>query len=138
MLGEELQRGSGNGYITKPYIGVSVTDVSRETQNYGLPKGAAVRSITEDGPAADAGLEENDIITAINGEEISGSKALVDAVRGSSVGDELAFTVYRKGDILEWKVIVGEDVQPARADEKSEEENQGNGQMTLPWGNRFR
>ncbi len=86
MLGEELQRGSGNGYITKPYIGVSVTDVSRETQNYGLPKGAAVRSITEDGPAADAGLEENDIITAINGEEISGSKALVDAVRGSRRG----------------------------------------------------
>lgn len=83
-------------------------------------------------------MEENDIITAINGEEISGSKALVDAVRGSSAGDELVFTVYRKGDTLELKVIVGEDVQPARADEKSEEENQGNGQMTLPWGNRFR
>jgi hypothetical protein len=62
----------------------------------------------------------------------------VDAVRGSSAGDELVFTVYRKGDTLELKVIVGEDVQPARADEKSEEENQGNGQMTLPWGNRFR
>lgn len=36
------------------------------------------------------------------------------------------------------KVIVGEDVQPARADEKSEEEDQGNGQMKFTWGNRFR
>lgn len=127
-----------NGYITKPYIGVSVTDVSRETQSYGLPKGAAVRSIAEDSPAADAGLEESDIITAINGEEIDGSKALVDAVRNASAGDELVFKVYRKGESIELKVIVGEDVQPARADEKSEEEDQGNGQMTFPWGNRFR
>ena len=127
-----------NGYITKPYIGVSVTDVSRETQSYGLPKGAAVRSIAEDGPAADTGLEESDIITAINGEEIDGSKALVDAVRNASAGDELVFKVYRKGESIERKVIVGEDVQPARADAKSEEENQGNGQMTFPWGNRFR
>lgn len=127
-----------NGYITKPYIGVSVAEVSRETQSYGLPKGAAVRGVAEDGPAAAAGLEENDIITAINGEEIDGSKALVDAVRNASVGDELVFTVYRKGEVIELKVIVGEDVQPARADEKSEEEDQGNGQMTFPWGNRFR
>ena len=127
-----------NGYITKPYIGVSVTDVSRETQSYGLPKGAAVRSVAEDGPAADAGLEESDIITAINGEEIDGSKALVDAVRNASVGDELVFKVYRKGESMELKVIVGEDVQPARADEKSEEEDQGNGQMTFPWGNKLR
>ena len=52
-----------NGYITKPYIGVSVAEVSRETQSYGLPKGAAVRDVAEDGPAAAAGLEENDIIT---------------------------------------------------------------------------
>lgn len=127
-----------NGYITKPYIGVSVAEVSRETQSYGLPKGAAVRGVAEDGPAAAAGLEENDIITAINGEEIDGSKALVDAVRNASVGDELVFTVYRKGEVIELKVIVGEDVQPARADDKSEEEDQGNGQMTFPWGNRFR
>lgn len=127
-----------NGYITKPYIGVSVTDVSWETQSYGLPKGAAVRSIAEDGPAAAAGLEENDIITAINGEEINGSKALVDVVRDSSVGDELVLTVYRKGESIERKVIVGEEIKPAVADERSEEEDQKNGQMTFPWGNGFR
>ena len=72
------------------------------------------------------------------GLRIDGSKALVDAVRNASVGDELVFKVYRKGESIELKVIVGEDVQPARADEKSEEEDQGNGQMSFPWGNRFR
>ena len=37
-----------NGYIAKPYIGVSVDDVSEETQSYGLPQGAAVKSVTQD------------------------------------------------------------------------------------------
>ena len=60
----------------------------------------------------------------------------MDVVRNASVGDELVFKVYRKGESIELKVIVGEDVQPARADEKSED--QGNGQMSFPWGNRFR
>ena len=36
-----------------------MAEVSRETQSYGLPKGAAVRGVAEDGPAAAAGLEEN-------------------------------------------------------------------------------
>ncbi len=62
-----------NGYIVKPYIGVTVSDVSSESQSYGLPQGAAVRSVTENGPAAEAGLQENDIITAVNGETITGS-----------------------------------------------------------------
>ena len=62
-----------NGYIVKPYIGVTVSDVSAESQSYGLPQGAAVRSVTENGPAAEAGLQENDIITTVNGEAITGS-----------------------------------------------------------------
>ena len=54
----------------------------------------------------------------------------MDAVRNASVGDELVFKVYRKGESIELKVIVGEDVKPARADEKSEEEDQGKFQET--------
>ena len=141
-----------NGYIAKPYIGVSVMDVSEETQSYGLPKGAAVKGITEDSPASEAGLNENDIITAVNGNEISGSKALVDAVGNASAGDELTLTVYRQGESIEIKIVVGEQVQSAMANEEAEEaeqqmeqqagqlpeqQNGQEGQLLLPWGNRF-
>ena len=78
-----------NGYIVKPYIGVTVSDVSSESQSYGLPQGAAVRSVTENGPAAEAGLQENDIITAVNGETITGSNDLVKLVKASAAGDTL-------------------------------------------------
>ena len=35
------------GYFSKPYIGISVLDVSTETQQYGIRAGAAVQSIAE-------------------------------------------------------------------------------------------
>lgn len=125
------------GYIAKPYIGVSVLDVSKETQSYGLPEGAAVKSIEEDSPAAEAGLKENDIITAINGTKISGSKELVDVVGDASTGDELLLTVYRQGESLEVKVTVGEQVKSALENEESNQEEQQNNQIILPWGSRF-
>ena len=101
------------GYISKPYIGVSVMDVSAETQSYGLPQGAAVQNVTEGGPAEAAGLQRADIITAINGTPITGKNDLVDIVSNARVGDPLKLTVYRKGNTLELTVTVGEQIQSA-------------------------
>ncbi len=101
------------GYVAKPYIGVSVSNVSEETQSYGLPKGAAVRSVTEDGPAEKAGLQVNDIITAINGKEITGRNELSRAVSQAQPGDVLKLSVYRQGKTLEISVTVGEQIQSA-------------------------
>ena len=99
------------GYVSKPYIGVSVTTVSAETQSYGLPQGAAVKSIDESGPAASAGLKVNDIITHINGKEITSHSDLVSVVSNCAVGDVLNLTVYRKGNTDEITITVGEKIQ---------------------------
>lgn len=121
------------GYISKPYIGVSVTDVSQETQSYGLPQGAAVKAVTEDGPAYKAGLQVNDIITQTNGQTISGSSDLVQAVKAAAVGDELTLTVYRQGETLELTVTVAEQIQSALANEEEPKAEESSSQM-LPWG----
>lgn len=96
------------GYVSKPYIGVSVTSVSEETQSYGLPQGASVQEIVKDSPAADAGLQINDIITHVNGKVITGSNDLVAEVRNAKIGDTLKLTVYRMGDTIEISITVGE------------------------------
>lgn len=121
------------GYISKPYIGVSVTDVSQETQSYGLPQGAAVKAVTEDGPAYKAGLQVNDIIIQANGQTISGSSDLVQAVKAAAVGDELTLTVYRQGETLELMVTVAEQIQSALANEEEPKAEESSSQM-LPWG----
>ena len=100
-----------NGYYAKPYIGISVTDVSPETQSYGLPQGAAVRHIAENSPAQEAGLQVNDIITKINNAEITGSTQLVSMVGECDPDDRITLTVYRSGEILEITVTVGQQIQ---------------------------
>ena len=104
------------GYISKPYIGVSVTDVSKETQMYGLPAGAAVQNVTEDSPAAAAGLQAGDIITEVDGQTVSGSSGLVDIIGASHVGKVLNLRVYRQGTYLQISVTVGEQIQSAMKD----------------------
>ena len=121
-----------NGYVAKPYIGVNVSDVSEETMGYGLPAGAAVKAVSEDSPAEKAGLQVNDIITAVNGKEISGRTGLSEVVGAASVGDTLTLTVYRQGNTISVDVTVGEQIQSALANEDNRQSEQQSGYGSLP------
>lgn len=112
------------GYLSKPYIGVSVTDVSAESRFYGLPQGAAVRAVAEGGPAEKAGVQTGDIILAVNGTEITGSAALVKQISAVQIGSTLNLTVYRQGETLELTVTVEEQIQSALANENSAQTQQ--------------
>ena len=121
------------GYISKPYIGVSVTDVSPETQSYGLPEGAAVKAVTADGPCEKAGLQVNDIITAVDGKPVTGSADLIAIVTDAQVGDRLEMTVYRKGESITLSVEVGEQIQQAKQEQVQTAPQPH--QSIFPWGN---
>ena len=99
------------GYVTKPYLGVSVIDVDDRYQLYGLPQGAAVQSIAENSPAQTAGLQTGDIITHVDGEAIDTGTALVRFIRDSQPGDRMTLTVYRKGQTLDITVTVSEQIR---------------------------
>ena len=112
------------GYIEKPYIGVSVISVSDETQKYGLPQGAAVQSLTDDGPAKAAGLQVNDIITKVNDTEITSSNDLVKTIGACKPGDRITLTVYRQGQTVEISLEVAQKIQSATAAAASESSSQ--------------
>ena len=119
------------GYIVKPYIGVSVYDVSAEAQLYGIPVGAAVQSVTEGSPAQQAGLLPNDVITAVNGEAITGSSDLVSVVGDHQAGDELTLKVYRQGQYLDLTLTVAEQQSSAMAQE-NQQSQQSQSQSMFP------
>ena len=96
------------GYVSKPYIGVTVTDVTQEHQLYGLPEGAVVRAIEKGSPAEASGLQPGDIITHADGKVISGSRELVRLLRNCTVGQKLKLTLYRKGQTLTVDVTAAE------------------------------
>ncbi len=113
-----------DGYITKPYIGVYVDNVSEDAVNYGLPKGASVKQIIEDSPAEKAGLKVNDIITEANGEEISSSNDLVKIVRKTEPGAKLTLKVYSQGEYKTVELLVEEKKQGQTDDASTEEDEQ--------------
>lgn len=111
------------GYISKPFIGVSVADVSSEMISYGIPEGAVVKEVTDDSPAKKAGLEINDIITKADDTEITNSSNLVSYVRGLEKGKTLNLTVYRSGETKEIKLTV-EETQISALESEEEDETE--------------
>ena len=96
------------GYYAKPVICVSVTDVDENSRQLGIPAGAWVKEVTAGGAAEAAGIQANDVITAINGTEISGVSDLKRILAKASAGDELSLVIWRKNQSLTLTVVVRE------------------------------
>ena len=71
-------------------------------------------------PAEKAGLQEHDIITAVNGKEISEFADLSSVVDASEPGDVLELSVYRQGKTVEISVEVGVNTKSAKEKEDAE------------------
>ena len=110
-----------------------MTDVSEESQSYGLPQGAAVKGVVEDSPAEKAGLQSGDIIIKVNDTKITGSSDLVDLIGAAQSGDVLNLTVYRQGETLELTLEVGEQIQDAIAQTDPQTQQQQSSQGSYPW-----
>lgn len=95
-----------------PYLGVSLTSVnalSARANNLGATEGALVVAVSDGGPAADAGIQENDIITKIDGEQVTSADGLIIALREHEVGDKVTLTVVRDSKEREVEVMLGSD-----------------------------
>ena len=125
------------GYISKPYLGVQLDDVSEQYQMFGLPAGAAIQYVEPDSPAEACGLMAGDIVTAMDGTEVTCANDLVELVGAREVGDTLKLTVYRQGQTLEITAVIGEQVQSAMAEDTSSQQYQQGQQYssgTFPFG----
>lgn len=121
------------GYVSKPYIGVTVGTVSEEAKGYGLPAGATVRTIVEGSPAEKAGLEINDIITEADGTGIESSSDLVAAVADKQIGDVIKLKVYRQGETIDISLTIGEQKQTAVQNEEIEQSQSQQYQQQTPF-----
>ena len=99
-----------NGYVTgKPSMGILLDDVPQAAQQYGVPAGAEVLAILDGSGADNGGLQVGDIITAVNGTEVSGSSDLQSAVSEFSAGDTVTLSIYRNGETTTVDVTLDEE-----------------------------
>jgi putative serine protease PepD len=78
------------GTAKHAYLGVALGDAAS-------PTGAQVAQVNADTPAANAGIQAGDVVTAVGDKTISSGDALRAAVEAHSPGDKLDLTIVRNG-----------------------------------------
>jgi len=92
-----------HGRIARGYLGVGLQPVRLDD---GV--GAMVMSVDKQGPAANAGIRQGDVIVSVNNERIAGVRALVRSLGPDSVGSTVDLAIQRAGAPVNVKLTIGE------------------------------
>lgn len=98
---DQLQK---DGKVTRPALGINMVDLSSVTsqqqeQILGVPSsvksGVVITNVMNATPAEKAGLKQYDVITKVDGEEVTSATDLQSILYGKNVGDTITITYYR-------------------------------------------
>lgn len=87
----------------------SLTPAIAQNEELAVEEGALVTSVVEESPAADAGLQEGDIIVAVDGDAVDIEHTLSDRLYAYEAEDHVTLTVLREGETLEIGVVLAAD-----------------------------
>ncbi|HHV08363.1 MAG TPA: trypsin-like serine protease [Firmicutes bacterium] len=91
------------GKVIRPWIGVSILDVTADLQQYfKLPdrRGAIVGEVISDSPAAKAGLQVGDVIRKVDDDIVESAQNLVEMIQEREIGANVGLEIYRNGRTL--------------------------------------
>lgn len=83
--------------IRIPYLGIMGQEVNASMQNEGVPKGIYITESIAEGPAYLAGIQNGDILTKIQGEDVLTIRDFQSRLEDMESGMEVVLTIQRKG-----------------------------------------
>ena len=92
------------GKARHPVIGIGLSRVPAERPGGPAPSGAVIRSIQKMGPADQAGLQVDDVISAVDGQAVEGPAAVVSAIERRGVGETVTLQILRANDQINVRV----------------------------------
>jgi serine protease Do len=120
-----------DGRVTRGWLGVQIQPVTAGiADSLGLKKaeGAMVDEPQNDSPAAKAGIETGDVITAVNGTSVKDARDLARTIGTMVPGTSVKLDIVRKGEPRSVSLTVGQmpsDEKLASANSGSEEPTSG-------------
>jgi serine protease Do len=115
------------GYVTRGWLGVQVQPVTADiADSLGMKqaRGAMVDNPQDGSPAAKAGLEAGDVITAVNGAEVKDARDLARNISTIAPGSAVKLDILHKGEAKTLTLALGEmpnDRQANAGDQPSKE-----------------
>ena len=99
------------GRVVRPWLGIVGMDVTKEVSRYyglGVDEGVLVVRVVPEGPAAEADIEEGDVIVSVDGVRIGNTRELQAAIKRKAVGSQIDMLIRRRGFEGVTKVILAE------------------------------
>jgi serine protease Do len=81
--------------------------------------GARVAKVDPDGPAARAGIVQDDVIVKFDGKDVTSMRGLPRLVSQTQIGKEVEIEVSRKGQRKTFRVTIGRLVEETKAPPKA-------------------
>jgi serine protease Do len=118
------------GSVSRGWIGVQIQPVTADiADSLGLKKaeGALVAEPQASGPAAKAGIESGDVITAVNGETVKDARELARTIGGLAPGASVKLDVLHKGTSKVVNLTLGQlpNTLEAKADNDNNDDDKG-------------
>jgi S1-C subfamily serine protease len=88
----------GDFQVQRAYLGVSLEATD---------DGVSIAAVSEASPAAEAGLQVGDIITAVNGDAVAEPADVAAAIRDLAIGDSVTLSITRAGEAQDIEVTLG-------------------------------
>ena len=122
-----VQQLKDKGSVSRGWIGVQIQPVTQDiADSLGLKKaeGALVAEPQSNGPAAKAGIESGDVITAVNGETVKDARELARTIGGLAPGSSVKLSVLHKGQDKTVDLTLG--TLPNNVEAKADNDNDDN------------
>ena len=100
-----------NGKVVHPYMGIGYVPLNPGTaaqMSVSTEQGAVVQRVEPNSPAAQAGIQTQDVITAVDGKPLKDESALPAAISQRKPGDKVTLTILRGGQTMQIPMTLGE------------------------------
>ena len=116
-----------HGRVMRGWLGVHIQPVTGDiAASLGLEgaEGAIIARVQPESPAAEAGLEQGDVITAVNQAPIEDTRSLSQTIAAIDAGTSATLTVWRDGEVVELTAAIANaaPAMEASADMAGEDE----------------